>query len=1214
VTDEVLLVEDDPEAARRIGCALAEHGFVVHRVLTGEEAIDQLATRGAACAVLDAALPLTDGLETLRRLRARRIATPVVMTVDPAAVDLAVRAVKIGAADVVEKRGDFVTTLAAKVRDLVADASSRTRRGRLVRPVFVGRESELRFLCGELGRASGGEGRVVLVTGDNGIGKTSLALDFARTARERGALVLWGHCDETHGAPAYWPWTEILRGYAGTVDPASVREAVGPAAAAIASLVPSLRTAEPAPTAEASEVTRFQLFDGVTQFLRQASARRPLVCVFDDLHQADGDSLRLLRFLAPEIADAHILIVGAYRDAELVAGVRAELGRIADHPVASAVRLGAFDETDVWRYIADATDVRPAKTLVRAIVAKTEGNPLFVAEVVSLLAADGRLGDDPGDGEVKLAIPETRRQAIADRLARLSEPCRLLLGAAAVVGTDFDAELLGQATGVDRPGVRAALDEAVEQRLVVAGESIAELRFSNVLVRDVLVDCLPAAERQRLHARIADVLDATTAGSPERPFGAIAHHRLEGAISADDVRQALGCLAAAAERAAALMAHEEAARFYETAIRVGDRGRLLTPAAQAALLVRLAEARWRAGDMEAAREVGRRALGLATDAGEPETIAAAALVFAGRLPGFGAIVCDDEVVAALEQALALLPGGAPALRAQVMARLAEELAYSPRRGVERALGQQAIELARRVDDPAVLAAVLRTTQWSVWTPDDVERRRLLAEEIVALARRTGERMLALDGELLRLWSALERADMDFAWRQLGTCVRLAGELRLPYYAWVTATARACLHIATARLDDAEQLAAQAHRIGERSGDLTVALFGGVQREHVKFLRGRFDEVAEWLGGVLRSFPLLVPAVDCSLIITYAQSGQHDRARAELARYCSDDFAAVPRNAMWLMNMAFLADACVMIGDAEVAARLYPHLAPFTPYNVTLPPAFVLGPVSHYIAGLAALMGNDAAARRHYEDALALEARTGSRQWTARSQIEYGRWLLTSRHPDPVRGAQLVASARAIAEELGLAPIIALADATVLPERPPAPDARRCRFHRKDDEWEIEFQGRRASLRHRVGMEYLRHLLERPGVPVAALELASAGGRGVLVENGGGPLLDRRAVLEVQGRVAEIEAEIDACTARNVAPAHDLRAELAQCRGYLDAQAGGLVSAIDRARPSVTKAIDRAIAAITEVHGVLGHHLSRHVETGRACVYVPDPAAPVRFDF
>jgi ActR/RegA family two-component response regulator/tetratricopeptide (TPR) repeat protein len=1209
VTDEVLLVEDDVERARAIERALSDRAFVVRRASTGEDALAAVAARPVACVLLAARLPLADGLETLRRLRSQRIACPVLVLSDDGSIELAVRAMKSGAWDVVDTRNGYLPRLADTVRAAVDDAGARAR-SRIVRPVFVGRETEQRFLGAELARAAGGRGRVVLVAGDNGIGKTSLALEFSTLARGRGALVLWGHCDETHGAPAYWPWTEILRGYVAAVGAPTAREDLEAGAAALARLVPALAGDAP----DAGEITRFHLFDGVTQFLARAARRRPLMLVLDDLHEADGDSLQLLRFLTTEIGDAPILVLGAHRDGGVDRAALAELGRIGDQPTATVVRLGGFDETDVWRYIEEATEVRPPKALVRAIVGRTEGNPLFVAEIVRLLAADGRLADDPGDAELRLDVPENRRQAIADRLDRLSDSCGALLAAAAVAGPELDVELLVVATGMDRAAVRAAVDEATEQRLVVGGERSGTFRFSNVLVRDVLYDRLAPAERARLHARLADALEAAVARPSERPLAAIAHHRLEGATCDDDLRRALASVVAAADRAAELMAHEEAARSYERALHIGTSGRLLDVAAQIELLVKLAGARWRAGAMDAAREVGRRALALAKDDGEPTAVAIAALAYAGRLPGFGAIVCDDEVVAELEQALALLPGSAAALRAQVMARLAEELAYSPRRGVERALGQQAIDLARSVGDPGVLAAVLRTTQWSVWTPDDVERRRVLADEIVALARPTGDRVLGLDGELLRLWSALERGEMDVAWHQLATCRRLVDDLRLPYYAWVTAAARACLHIGTGRLDEAEALAEEAQRIGERSGDLTVAFFGGVQREHVKFLRGRFDEVAEWLAGVLRSFPVLVPAVECSLVVTYGQSGQHERCRSELRRYWSDDFAAVPRNAMWLMNMAFLADAAVSIGDAEAAAHLYPHLAALTPYNVVLPPAFVLGPVSHYIAGLAALMGNDAAARRHYEDALALETRTGARQWTARTQLEYGRFLLRSRTGDRVRGARLVAAARALGEELGLVPIVALADATEVPAAPPVAVDRACRFRRNGDEWVLEFLGRTATLRHRVGMDYLRRLLERPGAPVPVLELASVGGRGVLVEAGGGPALDRRAVAEVQRRIAEIETEIDALAERGAVPNEALRGELAQCRAYLAASGQGLASAVDRARPSVTKAIDRAIDAITDVHDALGHHLARHVETGRTCVYVPDLAAPVTFEF
>src|SRR6185369_7336442 len=144
---------------------------------------------------------------------------------------------------------------------------------------------------------------------------------------------------------------------------------------------------------------------------------------------------------------------------------------------------------------------------------------------------------------------------------------------------------------------------------------------------------------------------------------------------------------------------------------------------QTELLVELAEARWRAGHTAAARDAGRRALAIAKPTKEPGAIAAAALAFAGRLPGFGAIACDEEVVAELEQALAGLPPTATALRAMLMGRLAEEQTYLPRQTTDRTLAPRAITLARTLDDPGVLANVLRTAQWSVWTPDDVERRR-----------------------------------------------------------------------------------------------------------------------------------------------------------------------------------------------------------------------------------------------------------------------------------------------------------------------------------------------------------------------------------------------------------------------------------------------------------------------------------------------------------
>jgi tetratricopeptide (TPR) repeat protein len=549
----------------------------------------------------------------------------------------------------------------------------------------------------------------------------------------------------------------------------------------------------------------------------------------------------------------------------------------------------------------------------------------------------------------------------------------------------------------------------------------------------------------------------------------------------------------------------------------------------------------------------------------------------------------------------------------VMARLAEELTYLPSRTADRTLATKAITLARSLDDPAVLASVLRTTQWSVWTPDDVERRRQLAEEIVALAARTHDPVLALDGELFRLWSALEHGAMDVARRQLALATRLAERLRLPYYTWLITMARGCLHMAAGRLDDAERVAEQALREGDAASNPTVPLFAGAQRGHVWWHHGRFEELARWLTDVVGGFPMLAATLDCSLVITHAEAGQTELARAHLARFAAEDFADVPRNPMWLMNMTSLADGCIAVGDVDAAKRLYPQLAPFARYNCVVVPVWVAHPVAHYMGGLAALLGDNVAARRHYEDALLLEARTGTRQWSARTQLAYARLLGASgRADDAARARQLVESARAIGEELSLGPVVRLAEAAAAAPRA-AGGSRRCRFHRNGGIWEIELDGRCVEVRHRIGMDYLRHLLERPGVAVPAIELASAGGR-VLVE-AGGATVDRRALAEVQHRIGEIESELDACARDGAVGSDALRVELAECRAYLTGQGGqprggdgpGAPLGHEGDRPG-----DRPRSK--PVHDALGHHLRRHVETGRTCVYVPDLAAPITFAF
>ena len=213
---------------------------------------------------------------------------------------------------------------------------------------FVGREGELAALSADLEGAVAGRGGVVVLAGEPGIGKTRLAEELAAAAAARGALVLWGRCWEGEGAPAFWPWAQVVRAYVERSDPAVLRQEMGAGAADIAQVVPAVRECLrdlPEPLPVEPEAARFRLFDSLAGFLRAAAARRPLLLVLDDLHWADAPSLALLRFVGRELEDAGLLVVGIYRHLEVERGhpLAGDSGRPDPRPApppAAAARVG----------------------------------------------------------------------------------------------------------------------------------------------------------------------------------------------------------------------------------------------------------------------------------------------------------------------------------------------------------------------------------------------------------------------------------------------------------------------------------------------------------------------------------------------------------------------------------------------------------------------------------------------------------------------------------------------------------------------------------------------------------------------------------------------------------------------------------------------------------------------------------------------------------
>jgi len=346
--------------------------------------------------------------------------------------------------------------------------------------VFVGRQREMGELKAALEDALSGRGRLVTLVGEPGIGKTRTALELATYAGLRQAQVLWGRCYEGKGAPPYWPWVQAIRSYVHDIDPEQLRSEMGAGAADIAEVVSDVREQLPglqAPPQLEPEQARFRLFDSITAFLKNAAQRKPLVLVLDDLHWADHPSLLLLEFVARELANARVMIIGTCRDMELSRQHRLSqtLGDLNRERLFQRVLLRGLDQNDVARFVELVSGINLPSGMVDAVHRQTEGNPWFVTEVVRMLVQEGELtqDDSPGSGRVEerdswgVRIPEGVREVIGRRLDRLSERCNETLTIAAVMGREFMLEQLVPLVE-DMTGDRLldVLEEALSARVI----------------------------------------------------------------------------------------------------------------------------------------------------------------------------------------------------------------------------------------------------------------------------------------------------------------------------------------------------------------------------------------------------------------------------------------------------------------------------------------------------------------------------------------------------------------------------------------------------------------------------------------------------------------------------------------------------------------------------------------------------------------------------
>jgi DNA-binding CsgD family transcriptional regulator len=894
---------------------------------------------------------------------------------------------------------------------------------------FVGREAELAALTADLAAAVGGHGRVVLVAGEPGIGKTRLAEELAAQATACGALVLWGRCWEGEGAPAFWPWIQVVRAYLQTVDPTALRSEMGAGAADIAQLVPSIRDRLPglptSPPVE-PEAARFQLFDSLAGFLRAAAARRPLLLVFDDLHWADAPSLALLRFVGRELEGAGLLVVGLYRHTEVDPGhpllvTLADLTRGQHH---RRLLLAGLDQGEVASFVALVAGVEPSSALAAAVHQRTDGNPFFVTEVVRLLAGEGRL-DAAGTSLLMLAtsLPEGVKAVVAERLGRLSDDCRRVLEVAAVVGRDFELRVLQSASGLDGDRLLELVEEAEAARVVAAVPGgLGRWRFAHALVREVLYEGLPAARRIRLHGRVGEALEAVYVADPGPHLAELAHHFVAAAPGGQAiVGRAVRVAAAAGRRALEVLAWEEAAELFERALAALELAEQPDPQQRCQLLLALGEARMAASDVGAARAAYQQAGELARRIGFPEALARAGL---GLGLEFTSGIVDPAEVELLEEALEVLGEADSRLRARVLARLARALIFTPQTQRRLALSQEAVELSRRLGDPATLAAVLFDRHMAIWGPDRAEmadERLAMATEVVGLAERLGDRAMALRGRGLRRTDLLELGDVAGFDADLAAAEQAAQALRQLHYHWQLPMARACRALLTGRFGEAEMLAAQGLAIGRRAGDQAVEIYSTGVVGILRFMQGRFGETVEVYQDLAARFPAM-PVFRACLAAALAEAARPEEAQAEIERVAADELAVLPQDLVWSLSLSMLAFACHQLGNAIRAADVRERLESYADRNIVIGRvgALCLGPAAYFLGLLDLTLGQPDLAIRRFQHAATLAARIQARPIIAMSREGQARALLVRNRPGDHQQAQaLLAEVVATAEALGI---------------------------------------------------------------------------------------------------------------------------------------------------------------------------------------------------
>jgi len=1024
---------------------------------------------------------------------------------------------------------------------------------------MVGRAEPRRRIESAIASSAQGSRRTVLVSGEAGMGKTTLIRSSVSGAPGDPATG-WGTCWHGEGAPSFWPWMQAFDDLVATLGEDTATRAAGHDRELLSAVARPL--AKSSARAIVPEGDRILLLDAIVRWLETLADQHHVLIVLDDLQWADPSSLDLLDLLDGSASPARLLVIGGYRHDDIDPVRRPRLAHLAGR--CERIRLGGLTPSEVAALADRVVGSVLTATELSSLHTRTGGHPLFVAELARLTA----LGDN--------TLPEVVTEAVAHRLSSLDMATRAALNAASVLGNQILVDVIAHASDTTIEITSDAIDRARDAGVVRTGAG-STMWFTHDLFRETLYHSLGRSRRVELHAAVGAGLEHRANRGGEVQSADLARH-YAAAVSVVGTEPAIRWAEIAAAEERQRSAFREAA-FHLTRARTSamDGGLSIEPATLVDLLLAEAADTARAGSPDVARSILHSAASVA-----PGPTQRADVALSVQRLGAAFAVRRDEIIAQLEDALAGVTGSDPIREARLTAALARELQHSIPEDRARAtpLSETALTLGRSVGDDATLTDCLLARHDVLWGPGTGAERAELGREIAEVGARLHDTDRHAEGLLLHANGLLESGSAGFR-PILDRWFAILARRDQPRDRYMVLARRAALALIEGNTEAADSLMHEAAVVGATihepdTGNVLMShrvAFARALGDPAEHRRLAADAVAHWTGTPVHAHSVAAGAL--------ATAGDLEAAAREVAMVADSGGWRSEGSYLRSVLIAHLAEAAVALEDLPLCRELLEEVEPLTGHcGVNGAVVAFAGPFDHTAGILSAAVGDRERAEFLLQRSIATSGRLGAVVWQRAGEAALAKLSEKPSGDSDTTGSHLYSGTPATLTRTG-------------------------------GIWSVQWRGESGSIRHVKGLADIAQLVGRPHSEVPALSLANPE---AVHSQSSETVIDLEALAAYRTRLDHLDRELDEASDHNDVGRVDLLqseretllAEVRRSTGL-----GGRVRAVandpsERARKAVSARIRDAISRIEDVSPQLGAHLDRSIRTGLRCCYEPSP--------